>query len=148
MEGRLAGWFGQLHPQRAEALDLPEATHLFQLALAPLLDAATRRNRWQPAFAPYATVPASERDLALVVPDAVSAAQLLSAIRKAGKPLLESAELIDRYVGSQVEAGHASQAFRLRYRDARRTLTETEVEQAHTKILGALQKQFGAARRA
>ncbi|MCP9799526.1 phenylalanine--tRNA ligase subunit beta [Synechococcus sp. RedBA-s] len=147
VEGRLAGWFGQLHPQRAEALDLPEATHLFQLALGPLLDAATRRNRWQPAFAPYATVPASERDLALVVPDAVSAAQLLSAIRKAGKPLLESAELIDRYVGSQVEAGHASQAFRLRYRDARRTLTEAEVEQAHTKIVGALQKQFGAARR-
>ncbi|MCT0219874.1 phenylalanine--tRNA ligase subunit beta [Synechococcus sp. CS-1329] len=147
VEGRVAGWFGQLHPQRAEALDLPEATHLFQLALTPLLDAATRRNRWQPAFAPYATVPASERDLALVVPDAVSAAQLLSAIRKAGKPLLESAELIDRYVGSQVEAGHASQAFRLRYRDARRTLTEAEVEQAHSKIVGALQKQFGAARR-
>ncbi|MCP9818063.1 phenylalanine--tRNA ligase subunit beta [Synechococcus sp. Cruz-9H2] len=147
VEGRVAGWFGQLHPERAEALDLPEATHLFQLALIPLLSAATRRNRWQPAFAPFATVPASERDLALVVPDSVTAAQLLSAIRKAGKPLLESAELIDRYQGSQVEAGNASQAFRLRYRDARRTLTESEVEQAHTKILGALQKQFGAARR-
>ncbi|CAK6688269.1 phenylalanine--tRNA ligase subunit beta [Synechococcus sp. CBW1107] len=147
VEGRVAGWFGQLHPQRAEALNLPEATHLFQLALTPLLSAATRRNRWQPAFTPFATVPASERDLALVVPDAVTAAQLLSAIRKAGKPLLETAELIDRYQGSQVEAGNASQAFRLRYRDARRTLTEAEVEQAHTKILGALQKQFGAARR-
>ncbi|MBC1260175.1 phenylalanine--tRNA ligase subunit beta [Synechococcus sp. BSF8S] len=147
VEGRVAGWFGQLHPQRAEDLDLPEATHLFQLALSPLISAATRRNRWQPAFTPFATVPASERDLALVVPDTVTAAQLLSAIRKAGKPLLERAELIDRYQGSQVEAGSASQAFRLRYRDARRTLTETEVEQAHTKILGALQKQFGAARR-
>lgn len=147
VEGRVAGWFGQLHPQHAQALDLPEATHLFQLALTPLLSAATRRNRWQPAFTPFATVPASERDLALVVPDAVTAAQLLSAIRKAGKPLLETAELIDRYQGSQVETGNASQTFRLRYRDARRTLTEAEVEQAHTKILGALQKQFGAARR-
>ena len=31
VEGRPAGWFGQLHPSRAEALDLPDATTLFSL---------------------------------------------------------------------------------------------------------------------
>ncbi len=144
VEGRPAGWFGQLHPARAEALDLPEATYLFQLGLTPLLTAATRRNRWQPSFTLFPTVPASERDLALVVSSAITAGQLLGAIRKAGKPLLETAELIDRYVGSQVAEGCASQAFRLRYRDARRTLTDAEVEQAHATIRSALEQQFGA----
>lgn len=144
VEGRPAGWFGQLHPARAEALDLPEATYVFQLALQPLLLAATRRQRWQPTFASFPTVPASERDLALLVPRAVTAAALLAAIRKAGKPLLESAELIDRYQGGQVDAESISQAFRLRYRDARRTLTESEVEQAHAAIRAALERQFAA----
>ncbi|MFM7086137.1 MAG: phenylalanine--tRNA ligase subunit beta [Cyanobium sp.] len=144
LEGRSAGWFAQLHPAQAQALDLPDATYLFQLDLGALLSAATRRNRWQPAFRSFATVPASERDLALVVSASTSAAALLQAIRKAGKPLLEQAELVDRYSGSQVEEGCCSQAFRLRYRDERRTLTDAEVEKAHSKVRAALEKQFGA----
>lgn len=143
VEGRPAGWFGQLHPQKCAALDLPETTHVFQLEMAALITAATRRNRWQPAFAPFATVPASERDLALVVPEATGAATLLSVIRKAGRPLLEHAELIDRYSGEQVGEGQCSQAFRLRYRDAKRTLTDEEVEKAHTAIRTALSQQPG-----
>ncbi|MFM7314162.1 MAG: phenylalanine--tRNA ligase subunit beta [Cyanobium sp.] len=144
VEGRPAGWFGQLHPARAEALDLPDATYLFALTLQPLLSAATRRNRWQSAFQPFATVPASERDLALVVSEETTASALMQAIRKAGRPLLEDVVLVDRYSGSQVEQGCCSQAFRLRYRDARRTLTDEEVEKSHDKVRASLEKQFGA----
>lgn len=144
LEGRPAGWFGQLHPGLADELDLPEATYLFQLGLPALLTAAARPARLQPAFRPFATVPASERDLALVVTTTVIAQDLLAAIRKAGRPLLEAVELVDRYEGAQVEAGHCSQAFRLRYRDAARTLTDSEVETAHNKVRQALERQFGA----
>ena len=144
LEGRCAGWFGQLHPAWAEQLDLPDATHLFQLELTALLDAATRRNRWLTSFTPYATVPASERDLALVVPRSIGSATLLNAIRKAGKPLLEQVELLDRYEGAQVGEGTCSQAFRLRYRDPARTLTDEDVESAHQKVRSSLEKQFGA----
>ncbi|MEN9496181.1 MAG: hypothetical protein RLZZ137_1221 [Cyanobacteriota bacterium] len=148
IEGRPAGWFGQIHPDLAARYDLPAATYLFQLEMPQLLSAATRRNRWLPSFSPFATVPASERDLALVVPADTASSALLQAIRKAGKPLLEQAELVDRYQGEQVAAGRCSQAFRLRYRDARRTLTDAEVDQAHQKIRAALEKQFGAELRA
>ena len=148
VEGRPNGWFGQVHPELAERYDLPAATYLFQLDVAQLLSAATRRNRWQPAFAPFATVPASERDLALVVPTSTASSQLLQAIRKAGKPLLEQAELVDRYQGEQLAAGNCSQAFRLRYRDSKRTLTDAEVDAAHAKIQSALEQQFGAQLRA
>jgi len=144
IEGRGGGWFGQLHPGQAEAFDLPEATYVFQLDLGPLLAAATRRTRWQPAFTAYATVPASERDLALVVPREVATSALLGAIRKAGKPLLEQVVLVDRYEGAQVEAGCCSQAFRLRYREASRTLTDEEVERTHQSVRDAVEKQFSA----
>ena len=144
VEGRLVGWFGQLHPARAQELDLPEASFVFEIKLQGLLDAASRPARMQPAFRPYPTVPASERDLALVVEGGVTAADLLVAIRKAGKPLLEQAELIDRYVGEPVKAGFCSQAFRLRYRDASRTLTESEVEEVHDRVRQSLERQFAA----
>jgi phenylalanyl-tRNA synthetase beta chain len=144
LEGRAVGWFGQLHPALTEELDLPDSTYLFQLALAPVLDATTRHNRWQPSFRPFATVPASERDLALVVGVETTASALLKAIRKAGKPLLEQADLVDRYTGDQVAEGCCSQAFRLRYRDPSRTLTDEEVEMAHQKVRKALESQFSA----
>ena len=144
LEGRPVGWFGQLHPALADDLSLPEATHLFQLAMAPLRQAATRPGRWHPPFQPFPTVPASERDLALVVARETTAAALLAAIRKAGKPLLEHVELVDRYEGEPIPAGRCSQAFRLRYREARRTLTDAEVETTHQKVREALRRQFAA----
>ena len=143
-EGRPLGWFGQLHPARARELDLSDETYLFELPLAPLLTAAIRPRRWQPSFTPFATVPPSERDLALVVSRSLTAAELLAAIRKAGKPLLEQAELLDRYEGAQVEAGYCSQAFRLRYRAPDRTLTDGEVDGAHQKVVASLESRFGA----
>jgi phenylalanyl-tRNA synthetase beta chain len=144
VEGRPIGWFGQLHPARSQELDLPEATYLFEIKLQELIAAASRPARLQPAFRTYPTVPASERDLALVVEGGVTAADLLQAIRKAGKPLLEQAELIDRYVGEPVKPGFCSQAFRLRYRNVSRTLTEAEVEEAHGKVRQSLELQFAA----
>jgi phenylalanyl-tRNA synthetase beta chain len=144
LEGKPFGWFGQLHPARAATLDLPDTTHLFQLAMAPLRQAATRPGRWTPQFQPFPTVPASERDLALVVPKETSASALLTAIRKAGRPLLEQVELVDRYEGQPIAEGQCSQAFRIRYRDAQRTLTDPEVEATHQKVRDALQRQFAA----
>ena len=147
VEGRPVGWFGQLHPARQEELELPEATYLFELPLAALATAATRRNRWQPSFALFPTVPASERDLAVVVPTSTAAASLLTVIRKAGKPLLEQVELIDRYEAESLGSDCCSQAFRLRYRDAKRTLTDAEVEQAHGAVRTALERQAGVSLR-
>ena len=79
-----------------------------------LLAAATRSNRWSPQFKAYSTLPASERDLAMVVPRSLASGDLLQAIRKAGKPLLETVELIDRFEGGQLSDDQCSQAFRLR----------------------------------
>jgi phenylalanyl-tRNA synthetase beta chain len=108
------------------------------------LTSATRKNRLQPSFHPFATVPASERDLAVVLPNAAKASELLQVMRKAGKPLLEHVELIDRYEGEQVGEGLCSQTFRLRYRHPDRTLTDGEVDGSHGAIRSALEKQMGA----
>ena len=71
------------------------------------------------------------------------ASDLIQAIRKAGKPLLEQVELIDRFEADQLGVGKASQAFRLRYR-GKSTLKDEEVQPVHEKIRQALEKQFGA----
>ena len=144
VEGRSIGCFGQLHPALAKAKSLPEATYLFELELERLLEAATRSNRWTITYKPFTTVPASERDLAVVVKRDCAAIDLIQVIRKAGKPLLEQVELIDRFEGGQLESDCCSQAFRLRYRSKDSTLTDEQVQPVHEKVRQALVKAFAA----
>ncbi|KZR75496.1 phenylalanine--tRNA ligase subunit beta [Prochlorococcus marinus] len=144
VEGKLLGDFGQLHPALSERLDLPEATYLFALDLQCIIQAATRSNRWNPTFRPFPTVPAMELDLAVIVSKECSCSDLIQAIRKAGKPLLEHVELIDRFEGGQLDPYSCSQAFRLRYRSKDRTLSEDKVNPIHDKVRQALVKQFSA----
>jgi len=142
VEGKPLGCFGQLHPSLCEHYELPSETYLFDFDMALLLSAASRSNRWTPQFKPFSTLPASERDLAMVVSKSLPSGDLLQAIRKAGKPLLESVELIDRFEAKQLGEDRCSQAFRLRYRGKDSTLTDDQIQPVHEKVRQALIKQF------
>ena len=144
LEGRQVGRFGALHPAEADRLDLAGVTHVFDLAVAPLLTAATRPTRLIPAFAPYPVVPASERDLAFVVSTDVEAAAVTQQLAKAGGSLLEAVELLDRYTGTPVPAGFCSLAVRLRFRDPSTTLTDEQVEPVLDKLRQVLVQRFSA----
>src|SRR6185369_7088190 len=79
--------------------------------------------------------PASEFDLALLVPEAIRAEQVEDVMRRVSGRLLERVELFDRYVGSGVEAGHRSLAWRLTFRHAERTLRDREIETRRSDTL-------------
>ena len=85
-----------------------------------------------------------ELDLAVVVSKTTTSADLIHTIKKAGKPLLEKVELVDRFEGGQLDEDSCSQAFRLRYRGKDSTLSEDQVKPVHDKIRQALVKNFSA----
>ncbi|MBD2344808.1 phenylalanine--tRNA ligase subunit beta [Anabaena subtropica] len=141
--GNRLGIFGQLHPQLRRDKGLPESVYVFQLDLDVLLDALDKDEILVPAFKPYSTYPASDRDIAFFAPVKLSVSEIEKAINQAGKGLLESVELFDEYRGENVPQGQRSLAFRLVYRASDRTLTDTEVEPVHNKVREALVEKFG-----
>lgn len=98
-------------------------------------------------YAALPTQPASERDLALLVPDAVSAAQVEETIRGEGGRLLEAVFPFDRYAGKGIPEGTASVGWRLRFRAEDRSLTDREVDGAVDRVLRALRERHGVERR-
>lgn len=94
------------------------------------------------------STPASEFDLALLVPETVTAEQIEANIRKTSGKLLERLELFDRYVGQGVEPGHRSLAWRLTFRHAERTLRDKEIEARRSDILRALADELNVRQRA
>ena len=91
--------------------------------------------------------PPVERDLALVVPPGVTAAQVADVVRRTAGPLLERLEVFDEYRGPGIPAGHRSVAWRCTFRDPERTLRERDVDALLARGLQVLEGELGVRRR-
>jgi phenylalanyl-tRNA synthetase beta chain len=92
--------------------------------------------------------PEVRQDLAFVVDEEVSAAELLAAIREAAGELLRELEVFDEYRGEQIGEGKRSLAFRLSFGSPERTLTDEDVAPVRASIVDAVSARFGAVLRA
>jgi phenylalanyl-tRNA synthetase beta chain len=137
------GELGRVHPEVAAAFELPPETVLFELDL----DSLRGLGRPVPAYRPAPKFPSVQRDLALLVPEDVSAEGVEAEIRRAAGPRLEGVTLFDRYAGKGIPTGRKSMAFRLTLRAADRTLTEKEINKITDKVVAALSRTLGAERR-
>jgi len=137
--GEPAGWLGELHPAVAARWDLDRAAG-FELDVGVLAGAADLI----PDYEDLTSFPAVRQDMAVVVPDGVSAAEVVEVVRHAGGALLSRAEVFDVYRGEQVGEGSASLALRLEFRAPDRTLTDEEAAQRREKIVAALGERLGA----
>ena len=106
-----------------------------------------RPHRTVARYQAVPSTPASEFDLALLVPDGVTAEQVEGVVRRVAGRLLERLELFDRYVGQGVEPGHRSLAWRLTFRHAERTLRDKELEARRSDILRALADELNVRQR-
>lgn len=94
-------------------------------------------------FTSLPVYPSVKRDIALVVPQSVSAGELLAAVRASREKLLESCEIFDVFQGDKIPEGHKSVALSITYRSQTKTLTEKNVEKSHSKIVRLLTDKFG-----
>jgi phenylalanyl-tRNA synthetase beta chain len=98
-------------------------------------------------FTPIPAMPAMEVDLALIVPDSVTAQQVDAAIRGSAGELLESLDLFDEFRGAGIPDGSRSLAWALTFRHPERTLRDREIQGRTAKILSTLEEALGIRQR-
>ncbi len=134
---RAVGWLGELHPSVAEAVAG------FELDLDAVGEPPTAVYRDLTSF------PAVREDLAVVVSEQTSAAEVLAVVRDAGAPLLVDASVFDVYRDPErIGADKVSLALRLTYRAPDRTLTDAEVAARRAEIVAGVESKLGGAIRA
>ena len=124
-----------------EKISLVEPVFAAEIDWPALLD-LVRRDKI--GFSELPKFPAVRRDLALLLDEKVSYADLRAAAFKQAKKLLRQVGLFDVYRGDKIPAGKKQYALSFVLQDPERTLTDAEVENAMGKILAAFQNQFGA----
>jgi phenylalanyl-tRNA synthetase beta chain len=140
LDGVLVGHAGELHPTVLTALGLPARTCAAEVELDGLIAPFDRIRQARPV----PTFPVAKEDVALVVDQAVPAAQVEAALREGAGELLESLRLFDVYTGPQVGPGRRSLAFALRLRAPDRTLTAEETAAVRDAAVAAAAERVGA----
>jgi len=141
INGQVAGVLGELHPAVRSAYDLPSRrVPLAELDLIPLVNAFQQEVRLKPVPA----YPAVREDIAVIVDERITAADVAAAIRKAGGRLLWDVALFDVYRGEQIPSDKKSLAFALTYQALDRTLTDKEVAKVRARIVRQLERELGA----
>lgn len=134
------GWLGSLHPALRQELDMKACT-LFELEL----DAVRRRQ--MAGFEPLSRFPSNRRDIAVIVDQSVSGADLLKCVQQAAGELLKQADIFDIYQGEGIDLGRKSVAMGLTLQDFSRTLTDADIEGVVSKVVATLADQYQASLR-
>jgi phenylalanyl-tRNA synthetase beta chain len=135
------GFIGEVHPRVAEAWGL-ERTAAFAVDLGKLAAAAPSVI----SFRAFPSVPALRMDVAVTMPEEVSAGETLDRVRGAAGEMLEDVDVFDIYTGEQVGEGRRSLALALSFHAPDRTLTDADVAPVRQRIVAALAELGGELR--
>jgi phenylalanyl-tRNA synthetase beta chain len=134
---------GELHPEIADRWGL-RTTQRVLLGEVAIRGLAAGRLAPEKAHA-VARFPEVDRDLAIIVPEAVPAAAVDALVRERAGALLRDVSLFDIYRGVPLAPDEKSLAVRVRL-GADRTLTESEVDAAVAAVVASLSSVGGRLR--
>jgi len=145
--GAQVGWLGALHPRLLPELELSSAPIVFELDLAPMLAVSV------PAYRELSRFPVVVRDLAFVVSQSVSAAELLREIETvagddSALAMLRNVKIFDEYRGKGLENKEKSLAFRFWLQDTQGTLSDAQADAAMKAVESRLAQSHQARLRA
>ncbi|WP_114652816.1 phenylalanine--tRNA ligase subunit beta [Polynucleobacter necessarius] len=136
------GWIGELHPGLQQAYELAQAPVLFEMNLEAI------RNLSIPQPEELSKFPAVQRDLAVVVKQAVSSQALLDAMNAKKQNFVKAIELFDEFKpkagSSSMADDEKSLAFRVTLLNPQETLQDAQIEAVMTSLLAALEKNCAA----
>ncbi|OQY57242.1 MAG: phenylalanine--tRNA ligase subunit beta [Candidatus Parabeggiatoa sp. nov. 2] len=132
------GLMGAVHPSLVQTLELTPPVYLFELRLAPLCQAHIPHRQ------EISKYPSVRRDIAVVVSQDISVAQLLDNIKQSATETLIDWQLFDVYQGKGIEPGQKSVAIGLIFQAISRNLTDSEVDTVIGQILSTLEQKLGA----
>jgi phenylalanyl-tRNA synthetase beta chain len=107
-------------------------------------DKLERAGRATAVYRPLPRFPKAERDCAVIVSRSVKGGDLVETVKRAAPELIEQVDIFDVYTGKPIAADKKSVAISVSYRAEDRTLTDAQVNDAHSKAVELLKNCFNA----
>ena len=140
-QGTQLAVMGTVNPQLARKFGVKQPVFMAEISW-PVLFALIKRNKV--AFKELPKYPEVKRDLAVLLDEGVSYADLRMTAIKQSKKLLRNVSLFDVYRGDKIPFGKKQYALSFTFQDLEKTLTDQDIERVMEGILKAYQNNFGA----
>ena len=132
---------GTVNPAWAKSFDIKQPVFVAEICW-PVLFELVRRDKVR--YSELPKYPEVKRDLALLVDETVSFAELRKCAFQTEKNILKQVSLFDVYRGPKILPGKKQYAISFVLQDLEKTLTDQAVEAIIRKLLGNFEKRFGA----
>ena len=139
--GKELASIGIVAPSLAKSFDIRQQVVAAEINWRNLF-ALVKRDKV--AFSELPRFPEVRRDLALLLDESVSYADLRRTARKFAGKVLKSVGLFDVYRGDRIPSGKKQYALSFVLQDSEKTLTDQDVERVMGRLLDAFTKEFGA----
>ncbi|HIG39386.1 MAG TPA: phenylalanine--tRNA ligase subunit beta [Gammaproteobacteria bacterium] len=136
--GNLVGYLGLMDPRTQKSLAIEQNVYLFELKL----DEITSRR--VPEADRLSKFPEVRRDIAVIVDNGVSAAEINACVRSVAKTAFKNLMLFDVYQGKGIDPNRKSVALGLTFQHPSRTLTDAEINEFIDEIVDVLANNLGA----
>ena len=140
-QGAQLAVMGTVNPALARKFGVKQPVFMAEISW-PVLFSLIKRNKV--AFKELPKYPEVKRDLAVLLDEGVSYADLRMTAIKQSKKLLKGVSLFDVYRGDKIPAGKKQYALSFTFQDLEKTLTDQDIERVMDNILKAFQNNFGA----
>ncbi|MBE6232576.1 MAG: phenylalanine--tRNA ligase subunit beta [Bacteroidales bacterium] len=135
---------GTISPARLKQFGIRQPVFAAEISW-PALFELVKRNKIR--YKELPKFPEVRRDLALLLDESVSYADLRRSALRVGKKLLKQVGLFDVYRGDKIAEGKKQYAMSFVLQDLDKTLTDNDVERVMSKLLSTFQNEFGASLR-
>ena len=135
---------GTISPARLKQFGIKQPVFAAEINW-PTLFTLIKRNRIR--YSELPKFPEVRRDLALLLDESVTYADLRRSAFRVGKKLLKQVGLFDVYRGDKIAEGKKQYALSFVLQDLEKTLTDNDVERVMSKLLSTFQNEFGASLR-
>ena len=132
---------GTISPARLKQFGIKQPVFAAEINW-PALFELVKRNKIK--YKELPKFPEVRRDLALLLDESVSYADLRKSAFRVGKKLLKQVGLFDVYRGDKIAEGKKQYALSFVLQDLDKTLTDNDVEKVMSKLLSTFQNEFGA----
>jgi len=140
-QGETLAELGLVHPVFLEAFDIRQDVFYADIRWDALLEQFRSRAM---QFEEIPRFPEVRRDLALLLNQEVTFQELYRQAFQTEQKLLKEVQLFDVYTGDKLPSGKKSYALSFYLQDARKTLTDTQIDAIMTKLQQAFEKEFAA----
>ena len=132
---------GTVKEEDLKIFDIKENVYFGQIDLTKLYNAQLSSVLFYEELNKY---PLVNRDLSLLLEEAVSFEEVRIQCLKSDKKILKDVNLFDVYEGKGIDKGQKSYAINFTFENKKKTLTDKEVDKVMKKIVANLESELGA----